>query len=131
MRGGEKNGRLRLMTNYAHGHKAERVAAKYLEAKGYKIVALNWRRSRAEIDIVAQKKSLLRSYPLVFFEVKYRETDQQGKGLDYITPRKLQQMRFAVELYVSQNNYTGEVLLGAIELTGPDYEVAYFLEDLD
>jgi putative endonuclease len=121
---------MKLMTNYAHGHKAEKVAANYLESKGYKIIALNWRHARAEIDIVAQKKSLLRSQPLVFFEVKYRVNNYQGQGLDYITPKKLAQMKFAAELYVSLNKYVGDYRLGAIELSGLNYEVTSFLQCL-
>ena len=121
---------MRTMTNYAHGHEAEKVAAKYLESKGYKIIALNWRDKRAEIDIIAQKKSLLRSRPLIFFEVKYRENNLQGHGFDYITPKKLAQMKFAAELYVAMQRYTGEYTLGAIEMQGEDYHVAIVLENL-
>lgn len=33
-------------------------------------------------------------------EVKYRHNNSCGDGLDAITPRKLQQMRFAAEVYM-------------------------------
>jgi putative endonuclease len=114
------------MTNYAHGHDAEKVAADYLKKQGYKILELNWRRPRAEIDIVAQKKH----EPVTFVEVKYRENTNQGGGLDYITPKKLDQMQFAAELWVSENWHTGEYVLAAIEMTGTDYEITNFIEDL-
>ncbi len=114
------------MTNYAHGHKAEKIAAKYLQKQGYKILELNWRRPRAEIDIVARKKH----EPVTFIEVKYREAIEQGGGLDYITARKLDQMRFAAELWVSENRYVGEYALGAIELTGKEYSVTNFIADV-
>lgn len=120
------------MTNYETGHTAEKVAAKYLEDKGYVIVALNWRHVRAEIDIVAQKRAKfgLGKHPLVFFEVKHRKNTNQGHGLDYITPKKLQQMRFAAQLYVSNEKYSGEFHLGAIELTGEDYMITACLESI-
>jgi len=114
------------MTNYAHGHAAEKVAARHLQQQGYKVYALNWRHPRAEIDIVAQESS----GPLLFIEVKYRETARQGGGLDYITPKKLQQMRFAAELWVAQHHYSGEYTLGAIEVSGTDYAVTDFLPEL-
>lgn len=114
------------MTNYAHGHAAEKVAAAYLKRQGYKILDMNWRRPRAEIDIVARRKR----EPVTFVEVKYRETSGQGGGLDYITPRKLEQMRFAAELWVAENRYDGEVVLAAIELQGVDFEVTNFVADL-
>jgi putative endonuclease len=120
------------MTNYQSGHDAERVAAKYLEKHGYTIVALNWRHARAEIDIVAQKRPRLRANgPIVFFEVKYRKSDWQGRGLDYITPKKLEQMRFAAELWVTENKYAGEYAVGAIEMTDEPPIVTELIESLD
>ena len=121
-----------MRTNHASGHYAEQVAADYLKNQGYKIVAMNWRHTRAEIDIIAQKKSRfgLAKHPLVFFEVKHRKNSEQGYGLDYITPKKLAQMQFAANLYISQTNYSGELRLGAVELIGEDYMVANLLEDI-
>ena len=64
------------MTNYSSGHDAEKVAAKHLAEHGYKIVELNWRHARAEIDIVATPKSkrYFQKQPIIFFEVKYRQS---------------------------------------------------------
>lgn len=119
------------MTNYEHGHSAEKRAADYLAAQGYTVLALNWRHARAEIDIIAQKRPRFRARgPMVFFEVKYRKTDAQGRGLDYITSKKLQQMQFAAELWVAGHGYTGEYTLGAIELSGEEYEVTNVIEGL-
>lgn len=119
------------MTNYSTGHDAEKVAAEYLKKLGYKIIALNWKHVRAEIDIVAEKRESfgLRRH-LVLFEVKYRKTTNQGHGLDYITPKKLQQMQFAAQLYVTQHNYKGEYCLGAIELSGEDYDISLIIEKI-
>ncbi len=120
------------MTNYATGHEAEKVAATYLETLGYKIIELNWRHARAEIDIVAQKRSRfgLLKQPLVFFEVKYRKTTAQGRGLDYITPKKLQQMQFAAQLYVTAHSYEGEFCLGAVEVFGENYTIEAVIDQL-
>lgn len=119
------------MSNYSAGHEAEKVAARYLEKHEYKIVELNWRHVRAEIDIVAEKREAFgfRKH-LVFFEVKYRKTAEQGHGLDYITPKKLKQMQFAAQLYVSQHNYVGEYCLGAIELTSTPTRVTKVIEQI-
>jgi uncharacterized protein (TIGR00252 family) len=114
------------MTNYAHGHHAEKVAARYLQAQGYKVFALNWRRPRAEIDIVGMSPS----GTVLFVEVKYRQTQRQGNGLDYITQSKQRQMQFAAQLWVAENNYQGEYTLGALEVAGPDYTVTAFLESI-
>ena len=114
------------MTNYAHGHQAEKHAAEYLKKRGYKILELNWRRPRAEIDIVAQQKH----GPVTFVEVKYRENSHQGAGLDYITHRKLEQMQFAAELWVAENRYEDEYVLAALEMAGDEFEVTNFLPEL-
>jgi len=47
------------------GRAAEDVAAAHLSARGWAIVARNWRRGRGELDIVALKDGLL-----AFVEVK-------------------------------------------------------------
>ncbi|HSX24036.1 MAG TPA: YraN family protein [Candidatus Saccharimonadales bacterium] len=113
------------MTNYTTGHDAEKLAADYLRAQGYKIVELNWHTRFCEIDIVAQKDATV-----YFTEVKYRKTTAFGSGLEYITSKKLKQMRFAAEMWVSQNRWSGDYQLAAIELTGPASTVTDFLTDL-
>jgi putative endonuclease len=115
-----------MTTNYASGHHAEKVAARYLQTQGYKVYALNWRCPRAEIDIVAQ----LPDGPVVFVEVKYRRTARQGSGLDYITPAKLRQMEFAARLWAAAHNYQGDYALGAAEVSGPDYRVTSFIDSV-
>jgi uncharacterized protein (TIGR00252 family) len=113
------------MTNFAHGREAETAAAEYLKKQGFKILAQNWRTRWCEIDIVAQKHK--RVY---FVEVKYRQTNKQGSGLDYITTRKLKQMQFAAEFWVQDNEWTGDYTLAAIEVSGPDFQATSFLTDL-
>ncbi len=110
------------MTNYQTGHQAEKDAAEYLESKGYKIMQLNWKTKYCEIDIVARKKERI-----YFVEVKYRQTRSQGFSLEYITPKKLNQMRFAAEIWVSNHSWTGEYQLAAI---GIDGEEITLVEDL-
>lgn len=113
------------MTNFAHGREAEAAAAAYLEKLGYKIRAQNWRTKQCEIDIVAEKKKTI-----YCVEVKYRQNAAQGSGLDYITPKKLQQMHFAAEVWSSQNHWQNDICLAAIELTGPRYDVETHIESI-
>jgi Holliday junction resolvase-like predicted endonuclease len=46
-------------SNYQAGHDAEKIAAQYLKTNGYKIIELNWKTPRCEIDIVASKFSTI------------------------------------------------------------------------
>jgi len=113
------------MTNYKTGHDAEKHAAKYLASLGYKIHDLNWKTRFCEIDIVAEK-----SKTIYFVEVKYRKSSAFGSGLDYITPKKLNQMKFAAEMWVSSHDWKEDYQLAAIELTGPDFKVANYLTNI-
>lgn len=99
------------MTNYATGHDAEKRAADYLKQHGYKVIELNWKTKYCEIDIVAQKDKTI-----YFTEVKYRKSTRYGSGLDYITPKKLQQMGFAAEMWVSNHDWQGDYQLAALAI---------------
>src|SRR5688500_13259101 len=85
-----------VMSNYSAGHRAEKTAAEYLTYKGFTVRELNWKTRYCEIDIVAEKNNAL-----YLVEVKSRTNNKQGIGLDYITPKKLRQMQFAAEMWVS------------------------------
>lgn len=110
------------MTNYKVGHDAEKQAAAYLKKQGYKILELNWKTRYCEIDIVANQKKVV-----WFVEVKYRKTADQGYGYEYVTPKKLQQMQFAAEMWVQQKDYNGEYRLGVISIDG---ETIQFIDEL-
>jgi putative endonuclease len=113
------------MTNYQTGHEAEKRAADYLATIGYKIVELNWQTRLCEIDIVAKKNDVI-----YFVEVKHRKNTNQGGGLDYITPKKLEQMQFAAQLWVEEHKWKKSYELSGIELSGPDYQVMNFVPNI-
>jgi putative endonuclease len=85
------------------GKSGEDKAANLLKKNKYKIIDRNWRTSRCEIDIIAK-----RGKKLYFCEVKFRSTDRQGEGSDYVTEQKLKQMEYAATTWVSFNDYDGE-----------------------
>lgn len=104
------------MTNHQVGHDAEKLVAAWLSDRGFKIVELNWRTRYCEIDIVAQHKTTL-----YFVEVKSRASQKWGSGLDYITPKKLAQMKFAAEAWLQQHDWSQDVRLAAIAVDAGDY----------
>ena len=106
------------MTTFETGRRAEAAAAAFLVGKGFQVLEQNWRTRRCEIDIVAR-----RGHELCFCEVKYRRSSRQGAGLDYITQRKLQQMRFAAESWVHAHGWRGDFRLAAIEVSGEAFRV--------
>lgn len=107
------------------GRKAEANAAAFLKMKGCRIVSQNWRTRWCEIDVVAERAGVI-----YFCEVKYRAHNRQGAGIDYITPKKLRQMQFAAEFWVTKHCWNGEYQLCAIEVSGPDFAITKVVKDL-
>jgi uncharacterized protein (TIGR00252 family) len=108
-----------------NGAKAEERVAGYLNSKGYKIIDRNWKTKWCEIDIIAEKEKCI-----YFVEVKYRNSSDQGGGLDYITSGKLRKMDLAARSWVEINGWKGEHTLSAAEVSGPDFEIEFIEEVL-
>ncbi len=106
------------MTATDTGRKAESAAADFLVDKEYRIIERNWRTRWCEIDIVAKRRGVI-----YFCEVKYRASNRQGQGFDYITAKKLSQMHFAAEYWVYQHGHDGDYELCAIEVAGSDFQI--------
>jgi len=111
-----------MATTTSVGRAAEKAAANYLEQLGYKILQQNWRTRWCEIDLVAAKGNTI-----YFVEVKYRSTSAYGAGLDYITPKKLQQMIFAADFWQAKYNWQGNAIMLAAEVNR-DMAVADLVE---
>jgi ribonuclease HII len=106
------------------GDIAEDIASEYLVRAGHKIIDRNWKTKYCEIDIVSRKKDTL-----YFVEVKYRKKPDQGGGLAVISPKKLRQMKFAVEFYVLSNHLKDlNLRLAVISLGGQPPQVENYLE---
>ena len=94
------------------GRSAEARVSEVLKESGHKIVAMNWRTRWCEIDIVSKTKNCV-----FFTEVKYRSSDEWGSGLYYVGVKKIRQMQFAAEFWLSQHHWQREVLLQAAEVS--------------
>lgn len=109
-------------TTKAIGDEGENVAARYLLGSGYEIIDRNWKTTFCEIDIIALKHETL-----YFVEVKYRRQANQGGGIAAITPKKLQQMRFAAELYLTKHRRF-DAHLAVLTVAGSPPIIEQFLE---
>ena len=101
------------MTNYQIGHDAEKQVADWLSKRRFTIVEINWKTRRCEIDIVASRKKVV-----YLVEVKARKSSQWGSGIDYVTPRKLTQMKFAAEYWLATHQWNGDVRLAVAAVDG-------------
>jgi len=61
----------------------ERIAARYLENAGWKIIARRFKSGRRDIDLVAQQNDLV-----AFVEVKARSGDEFGDPVEAVNHRK-------------------------------------------
>lgn len=82
------------------GELGEKLAANFLEANGYIILARNWRANRAEIDIVAKIDETL-----VFVEVKTRSTDYFGAPEEAVSKRKKRLLAAAASAYMEETGH--------------------------
>lgn len=80
------------------GNAGEEVACEYLCARGYIIVAQQWKRlPLGEIDIVAREGDTL-----VFIEVKSRSTEWFGRPAESVTRAKREKISKLIELFRHQ-----------------------------
>jgi len=79
------------------GMLGEKVAARYLQDKGYSIAATNFHCREGEIDIIAEKDGTL-----VFVEVKTRRNHSFGAPEESVVPAKMVKLRTAAQTYIQR-----------------------------
>ena len=87
----ENNGKLLL------GKEGERVAERYLQKKGYKLVERNYRCTVGELDLIVLDRRVL-----VFVEVKTRTGYAFGSPLEAVEFRKQRKMIQAAQFYMAE-----------------------------
>lgn len=99
------------MSSTSTGREAEVAVAEFLERRGHKIDSLNWRTRWCEIDIVSIWQNTV-----YFTEVKFRSSQDWGGGLDYITDKKLKQIKFSAEFWLHEKKWKGDAVLQGAEV---------------
>lgn len=103
------------------GDKAEQKAVDYLIEKGFAILETNYRYKRSEIDIIAQKDSVLH-----VIEVKYRSNNSFGYPEEFVDDKKAEMVALAADFYMELINWTGFVQYDIIAITKKEL---LYLED--
>lgn len=111
------------MTTTTQGQAAEAAVADQLKRQGYAILHRNYRTKVCEIDLIAKCGQIV-----YFIEVKYRVRPEQGSGFEHITPKKLNQMRFASRIWCQNYNWSGDCRLLGVEVSGLDFEAVELVE---
>ncbi len=79
------------------GKLGEQMAVDFLIQKGYTILETNWIFDKAEIDIIAQKETVL-----AVVEVKTRSSLLFGLPQEFVTPKKIQRLVKTINEYVNR-----------------------------
>ena len=93
------------------GKFGEELAVAFLEENGYEILEVNWFFDKAEIDIIAQKGTVL-----AVVEVKTRSSLEFGLPQEFVKPKKIQLLVKAINEYVTQKDLDTEVRFDIIAI---------------
>lgn len=80
------------------GDSIERVAALALQARGYRILARNFRTRTGELDLIAADAD-----GIAFIEVRARRGSAFGAPEESLTPRKRERLVFLAQQYLERN----------------------------
>ena len=82
------------------GAEGEKIAARYLAGKGYRILERNFRFLRNEIDIIAAD-----GREICFIEVKTRKSDDHGSPEEFVDPRKIKKLIRGAKLFSARKKF--------------------------
>jgi putative endonuclease len=99
------------------GQKGEETAAGYLSEKGYKILFMNWKYGKHEIDIIAAKDDFI-----VFVEVKFRSDELMVPLGTVISKEKQRSLIYAAEGYIRRFAIDKESRFDVITIIGKEDE---------
>lgn len=106
------------------GSNAERQAVEALQARGFELIALNWRCVAGELDAVMRDGE-----ELVFVEVKARTGARFGSAEEALTPAKASKLAAAAEWFLAEHPELGDPIwridLVAITLDGDGKPVRF------
>ena len=103
----------------ALGTNGEDLAAAWYEARGYEVVARNWRCREGELDLIVRYG---RTY--VFCEVKARTSDAFGVPAEAVTHTKRNRIRHLAARWLSEaSSPARDIRFDVVAILGDDLEV--------
>ncbi len=93
------------------GKLGEQIAGKYLQNKGYQIIARNYSTRQGEIDLICQKDKVIH-----FIEVKTRTNQKFGWPEEAVTDQKLEKIIMASEKYCQEYDLNSEWQIDIISI---------------
>jgi len=93
------------------GKLGEKLAADFLEAKGFEIVAKNYRFRKSEVDLIAKKDDWL-----LFIEVKTRSSVHYGQPEDFVYEPQANRIFDAADEFIFSTDWRGHVRFDIISV---------------
>jgi len=93
------------------GRRGEEIAKDYLENLGYRILKMNWKYGRAEVDVIADLQGTI-----IFVEVKTRSSVEFGMPEEFVSRKKEQQLEYASSAYIEMTDHQGEIRFDVIAI---------------
>ena len=87
-----------MMSRQQLGSYGESLAVQHLTARGYTVLARNWRCRAGELDIIVSRNNMIAAV-----EVKTRRSAQQGSPLEAITADKAVRLRRLLCLWLDEH----------------------------
>lgn len=109
------------------GKHGESIAARYLEAEGYKVIGRNFRAGRGEIDLIVSKADWV-----LFVEVKTRSSTTFGEPEEFVTPAQLNRIYDCAEEWIFLYDWKGHIRFDIIAITlGEPYNIEHFQDAIN
>jgi putative endonuclease len=90
-------------TTDAFGELGERIAVRWLERAGWRILSRRYRSGRRDIDVVAERDGLI-----AFVEVKARTGEAFGSPVEAVHRRKQRELAKSAQTWIDRHGRTGE-----------------------
>ena len=85
------------------GELGERIAARWLEHSGWRVLARRFRAGRRDIDLVVERDGLV-----AFVEVKARSGEEFGDPVEAVHRRKQRSLSKSAQTWIVRHGRTGE-----------------------
>jgi putative endonuclease len=108
------------------GDAGETAVAAWYRARGYDIVARNWRVREGEIDVIARNASTL-----VFCEVKTRRSTAFGSPAEAVTYRKQARLRVLATRWLAEHRARAHDIRFDVAEVRPDGRGNWIVEMLE
>lgn len=97
------------------GWEAELIAGKWLQCRGWQVVAHRWRLGRNDLDLIARRGGLV-----AFIEVKVRRSGRCGSGEEAVGYKKRRAIERAAWAWILRHGRSGDrYRFDLIALAGP------------